>query len=288
MIDAHVHFWRLADDFPIGVNRRIAGVERDFVPADLRPLCTSLGFDRVIVMQAAASVSETRALLDLARHDPFIAAVVGWIDVESEACGATLDALMTEPKFAGVRLMAADVADANWLVGETVLRAVRELVDRDLAVDFLVRPSQLKALRSLLLAVPGVRANINHCARPLTVVNEWEPWATDMEAISRLDNVTCKYSGLIERGGFEWSLDMLRPYVHHLLNTFGAERMIFASNWPIINLVGNYQRWWEAANSLLAEAGTSGPDRDAIFRSNAARFYRVQDVIHPAVVAPHF
>jgi L-fuconolactonase len=280
-VDAHVHFWDLAREHPIGVNRRIAGIERDFRPGDLRPLCEPLGVRRVVLVQAAPAVAETRDLLRLAEVDPFIAAVVGWVDLAADGCGATLDALRASPKLAGVRAMAADVREPDWLTSAPLLRGARTLAARGLTLDLLARPSQLRAARVLLEAVPDVRAVLDHCGRPLVVAREWTPWADDIAALARLPNALCKLSGLIERGGFEWTVDDLRPYVDHLLDTFGPDRLMFASNWPIINLVGSYRRWWDALQTALDRAAAPAAARTAVFRTTAERFYGLDGASAP-------
>lgn len=95
-----------------------------------------------------------------------------------------------------------------------------------------------------------------------------------MATIASFPNVTCKYSGLIERGGLEWSIDQFQRYVTHLANQFGTERLIFASNWPVIELFGTYRRWWDAAVAAIDEIGLSTTEKQAIFGDNANRFYR--------------
>lgn len=274
-VDTHVHFWRLDRNDPIGINRRIAGIERDFTPEELRGLAGPLGVSRVVLVQAAPTTTETEYLLDLAASDPFIAAVVGWVDLESEDAPRALGVFAKRAKFAGIRAMAAETRLPNWLSRPPVRRALAALRDLDLALDLVVRPTQLADALQLLREVPGLRVNINHCGRPLIVAHEWQPWAELMAAIGAQAGAVCKLSGLIERGGFEWSLDDLRPYVIHLLGVFGPDRLMFASNWPIINLVGTYQRWWEALNRALDDLGVADAARRAIFHDTAARFYRL-------------
>ena len=256
-VDAHVHFWRLADDHPIAVNRRIAGIERDFMPSDLKPLCEVTGVEKVVLVQAAASVAETNVLLNLAAEEPLVTAVVGWVDIEDEDCGDHLDRFEESPKFSGVRLMAADMADPNWLVKPNVLRGARMLAQRGLVAELLVRPTQLEAVVELLDAVPELRANINHCARPLIVAREWQPWADRILAIAERPTVNCKYSGLIERGGFEWSVEMLRPVcrpprrdVRPDADDFCQQLADHQSRWELCALVGRCERGALRARAL--------------------------------------
>jgi L-fuconolactonase len=278
VIDSHVHFWRLDRKDPIAINRAIAGLTRDFLPDDLRPLCRPLGVSRVVLVQAAPSVDETHFLLDLARQDELVAGVVGWVDLEADEVPASLASLKARPSFVGIRALPAEIPTPRWLASPAVRRGLRALAEADLSLDLLVRSDQLTESLEALEAVPDLRANINHCGRPVVVCREWEPWATTMRELARRTRAVCKLSGLIERGGFQWAVEDLQPYVGHLLSTFGPDRLMFASNWPVLNLTGTYRRWWDGLSRVLEGLGVSATDRLAIFRGTAARFYRLQAV----------
>jgi L-fuconolactonase len=274
-IDGHVHFWRLDRKDPIGINRAIAGLAHDFAPDDLRPLCRPLGVSRVVLVQAAPSLDETHYLLDLARQHDLIAGVVGWVNLEADEVPATFDSLRAQPKLVGVRALPAEIPTLHWLTSPAVLRGLRALAEADLSLDLLVRSGQLTEALEALETLPQLRANINHCGRPVIVCREWEPWASTMRQIAQRTQAVCKLSGLIERGGFEWAVADLKPYVGHLLSTFGPDRLMFASNWPVLNLTGTYRRWWDGLALVLEGFGISEADRLAIFRGTATRFYRL-------------
>jgi len=274
-IDSHVHFWRLDRNDPIGIHRAIAGLAHDFTPDELRRLCRPLGVNRVVLVQAAPSPEETHYLLDLARKDEMIAGVVGWVDLEAGDVAGTLGSLKAHPKLVGIRALPAEVPTPHWLANPAVRRGLRALDEADLSLDLLVRSGQLVESLAALEAIPQLRANINHCGRPVIVCREWEPWASTMREIARRTQAVCKLSGLIERGGFEWAVEDLKPYVGHLLSTFGPDRLMFASNWPVLNLTGTYRRWWDGLGLVLGGFGISETDRLAIFRGTATRFYRL-------------
>jgi len=274
-IDSHVHFWRLDRNHPIAISRAIGGLTRDFLPDDLRPLCQPLGVSRVVLVQAAPSLDETRYLLDLARQDDLIAGVVGWVDLEADDVPAVLDSLRGQPRFVGIRALPAEIPAPHWLARPSVRRGLRALAEAGLSLDLLVRSDQLAEGLEVLDAIPDLRADINHCGRPVIVCREWEPWASTMREIAQRTPTVCKLSGLIERGGFTWSVEDLKPYVGHLLSCFGAERLMFASNWPVLNLTGTYRRWWDGLQAVLEGFGISDADRLAIFRGTATRFYRL-------------
>ena len=273
-VDAHVHFWQLAHKHPIGINERIAGLARDFNIEDLEPICMALDVNRLVLVQAASSTGETDFLLQLQERRPdLIAAVVGWVDLSSPAVGAELERRRAHRGFVGVREMAAFTDDCNYLLGASFQRGLQALAARDLSFDLVTRPDQLRVACEVVARNPGLKVNINHCGRPVVQCRQWSPWADGMAALARLPNATCKLSGLIERSGFEWSVGDLKAYVSHLLDNFGSERLLFASNWPVVNLAGTYERWWSAVQELLDALGVSSVDRNNILRDAAARFY---------------
>jgi L-fuconolactonase len=197
------------------------------------------------------------------------------VDLEADDVAAALSCLQARPEFVGIRALPAEIPLPRWLARPAVRRGLRALAETGLCLDLLVRPDQLAESLELLEALPDLRADINHCGRPVIVCREWEPWASTMAAIARRTRAACKLSGLIERGGFTWSVEDLKPYVGHLLACFGADRLMFASNWPILTLTGTYRRWWDGLQAVLEGFGISEADRLAIFRGTAMRFYRL-------------
>ena len=273
-VDAHVHFWRLANKHPIRINELIGGLARDFEIEDLEPICTALEIRRLVLVQAAQSAEETDFLLKQREGRPdLIGAVVGWVDLSSVDVGAEVDRRRSQSGFVGVREMAAFADDSDYLLGERFQRGLEALSAQRLSLDLVLRPDQLRVGCKLLARNPELRVNINHCGRPVVQCREWSTWADGMATLARLPNATCKLSGLIERGGFEWTLGDLKPYVAHLVEAFGCERLLFASNWPVLNLTGTYERWWSAVQELLDSFGLDASDRENILRNAAARFY---------------
>jgi L-fuconolactonase len=92
-----------------------------------------------------------------------------------------------------------------------------------------------------------------------------------MAAVAARANTVCKLSGLVTEAAPDWRVEDLRPYVDHLLAVFGPQRLLWGSDWPVVNLAGGYDRWREAALALLG--GLSERDRAALLGGNAARVY---------------
>ncbi|HVW83424.1 MAG TPA: amidohydrolase family protein [Bryobacteraceae bacterium] len=273
-IDAHQHFWditRLAYPWmPPGDSV----LRRNYLPEDLAPVLEEHRFDGTVVVQANVVLEETWWLLDLAARHAFIRGVVGWVDLTDERVGETLDQCQRHPKFRGVRHIVHDEPDVRWLLREDVLRGLRELARRDIPYDLLLRPPHLPLIPELADRVPGLRMVIDHIAKPLIASHGWEPWARDMETVSKIPGMHCKLSGMITEADHQrWSADDLRPYVQHVLSLFGPGRLMFGSDWPVCRLAGSWKK------VLAAFTQACGPlpnqEREKILGETAMKFYRL-------------
>lgn len=270
-IDSHQHFWRVerGDYFWMSPDDEV--LYRDYGPVDLQPLLARHKIDRTILVQAAPTVAETEFMLEIAEAAPFVAGVVGWVEFTDPDAAQTMERLVANPLIVGFRPMVQDIPDDDWLLRPDLAVAFRTLVEQRLVFDALVLPRHLS--RALVVAdrYPSLSVVIDHGAKPFIRDGLLDPWRADMAAIAARPNVVCKLSGLVTEARAEWTRDDLRPYVDHLLQVFGPERLLWGSDWPVVNLAGGYDRWRGAALDLLA--ALSDAERTAILGGNAARIY---------------
>jgi L-fuconolactonase len=272
-IDAHQHFWRRSCGDYGWLTPDLEVLYRDFEPADLLPLMEGAGVERTIVVQAAPSVAETRFLLRLADDTEWIAGVVGWIDMASRDATEVLDALAAHQALRGVRPMIQDIPDPDWMLGDGLTPAFEALERRGQSFDALVKPWHLPRLLSLLERHPSLTVVVDHAAKPDIAGGGFETWARDISLIARNTAACCKLSGLVTEATSDWDDAALRPYVDHLLGCFSPERLLWGSDWPVVELAGGYAAWREASLRLLA--GVTAHERDAILGGNAARIYQL-------------
>ena len=274
-IDAHTHFWE--EDYPekVWIRKKIAALGRRFSPEDIKPLMKATGVEGIMLVQAAPEEEETYYFLDISDKEDFVLGVVGWINLENseEQITASLDAFQQHPKFKGVRNHPPQEFASSWLRDPKAIRGYRVLAGHGLPCDLMVTVRQLDETRELLLEVPELTAVINHGGRPSVMTGELEPWATQMRAIARDTNAYCKVSALVERASQEWTAESVRPWVESLLESFGADRLLFASNWPVMTIMATYVGWWEALQEILDAIGVSSAARDALLGGTAARVY---------------
>ena len=272
-VDSHQHFWdidRLTYPWmPEGDNV----LRRSYLPEDLAPHLERAGVSKTVVVQAQMTMAEADLLFDLAASADSIAGVVAWVDLTDENVGATLDRMQEMPKFVGVRHQVHDEPDERWLLRDDVVRGLLELERRDLAYDLLLRPPHLKHILELADRVPDLHMVVDHIAKPEIADGRMEPWAEDIAKVAEKPGMYCKVSGMAtEANPATWQAE-IRPYVTHVIECFGFDRLMWGSDWPVCLLVDGYEAIKDGA---VAAVGDIGPDDYAkLMGGNAATFYRL-------------
>lgn len=272
-IDAHLHLWRLSRGDYGWITDDLVPLRRDFEPADARAELVRAGVAGAILVQAAPTIEETRFLLKHAEAHDWLEGVVGWVDLEARDAPEQIARLAEHPKLKGIRPMIQDIPDPAWMLRPTLTPALRAVSSLDLAFDALVTPRHLDHLQTLLDRHPELRVVIDHGAKPVIAQGAFTSWAAGMSRLGRASAAFCKLSGLVTEAGPDWTSQRLRPYVDHVLETFGPDRLVFGSDWPVVTLASDYRRWITTARALLGELGAD--DQARIFGGNAASLYRL-------------
>src|SRR5471032_2095272 len=262
-IDAHQHFWDPSRGDYGWLTPELQTLYRVFGPADLKPLREAAHVARTVVVQAAPTVDETRYLLDLARKDVSIAGIVGWVPLDAPNSVELIDELAREPKLKGVRPMLQDLPDDRW-------------IENDLAFDALIFSRHVPSLKAFAARFPELRIAVDHGAKPQIRDGHaaWQSWADGIAELAALpQRLVCKLSGLATEAAPAWSVATLKPYVDHLFDRFGPERLMWGSDWPVLNLNGDYAQWSDATRKLTAHFDASA--QQAIFGDTARAFYRL-------------
>ncbi|WDA13896.1 amidohydrolase family protein [Paracoccus marcusii] len=270
IIDAHQHFWRIARGDYGWMTDQVAPIRRDILPADLEPLARTAGVTGTVLVQAAPTLDETQFLLEMADRSPLIRGVVGWIDLTGDVAAQL--SRIAHPALRGIRPMLQDIDDTRWILQDGVVDALRQVAGAGLRLDALITPCHLPVIEELAGRVPSLPIVIDHCAKPVFDGTDPEPdWRRGIDALAAHPQVFCKLSGLANEFGPGWSADTLRPVFDHVLRAFGPERLMWGSDWPVLELAGTYADWLQVAQTLCADL--SDADRAQVFGQTAARFY---------------
>ncbi|WBV44985.1 amidohydrolase [Pseudoroseomonas cervicalis] len=268
-VDAHHHIWDLsrpgyrwiAADSPL---------RRNVALDELRPLLGPV--TATLLVQADDSEAETEYMLCQARESGgLVRGVVGWADLAAPDAPARIAALAREPLLKGLRPMLQDIAERDWILREQVAPGLHAMQRAGLRLDLLVLPHHLPLLPELVARHPDLPMVIDHAAKPPIRAGRFEPWASDMARAAACPGLHCKLSGLLTEAPMGADADTLRPWVAHLLAVFGPQRLIWGSDWPVLELAAPYARWMALTEALLAHLPAT--QRDAILGGNARRFY---------------
>lgn len=274
-LDAHIHLWQRSESRGVWLHEKIAGLSRDFTEDDFREERTPVNVGAAIVVQAAHDTEEAVKWLERAKVSDQIAGVIGWADLYADDLAQQVGRLAAYPHFAGLRPLPPDTFGGEWLNLDKTRRGLTILQDIGCATDILIRTEKLPDATALFTDYPELRLCLNHAARPAVMTGILEPWASDIQRFARETNAVVKCSGLLERAGIEWSKDSVRPYVETVIEAFGTKRVMFATNWPVLNISATYGGWVRTLTSILDDLGLSQEERDDIMWRTASRFYGI-------------
>jgi L-fuconolactonase len=276
-VDAHQHYWNPARGDYGWLTPDLKPLYRVFGSDDLAPLRRAADIHRTVVVQAAPTIDETRYLLDLARTDDSIAGVVGWVPLDSPDAVQIIDEFAHHKKFKAVRPMLQDLPDDTWIAHAPRDAAIHRLIDLDIAFDALVFARHVPSLVEFARRYPLLRIVVDHAAKPPIrdgIQAGWQPWADSIAQLAALpQKLHCKLSGLATEANAHWSGETLKPFVAHLIEQFGPARLMWGSDWPVLNLNGDYTSWHTAAKNLTSHLEKA--EQDAVFGANARAFYRL-------------
>jgi L-fuconolactonase len=274
-IDSHQHFWKADRGDYHWMSPAVPVLCRDYLPEDLQPLLARNKIDKTILVQAAQTKAETDFLLYLAQPHDFIAGVIGWLDMDSPNFARELELYTKKTKFLGLRPMLQDIPQDDWILRPQVINSLKLIAERDIPFEFLTYTRHLPHVLNALKAVPHLRAVIDHLSKPEIKNQKLEPWASLMAEVAKHPNVYCKLSGMITEANHEtWTIEDLRPFVERVLGSFGADRVMYGSDWPVCLLAGSYNRVIGALQAIL-KPHLNERQEAAVFGDNARRFYKL-------------
>ncbi len=266
-IDAHQHYWQIGNFGYAWLTANMPQLYHDRLPADLTPQLAANGIGATVVIQADNSVGEARWLLELAAQEPTIAGAVGWADLAAPVIDEQLAELARSSYFKGVRPTLPPGTD--W---STIDRGLRALATRGLTCDLLCRPPDLPRLHTLVAGYPDLSFVIDHLAGQRIVPGEAETWRNALAPLAAHENVTMKVSGFLANRDPQGSQEPpLSPYLDVALDLFGANRLMFGSDWPVCTRGGEYA---DAVRILTACTGPlSADERAAVWGKTARHVY---------------
>jgi L-fuconolactonase len=272
-IDAHFHCWQLARGDYGWLTPALAPIHRDVTVADWQAQSAPHGITGGVLVQAAPTEVETQFLLAQADANPAVLGVVGWVDMLAADAPARIEKLASHTRLKGLRPMLQDIADAEWILQPALAPALRAMADCSLIFDALVKSVHLPHILTLAARHPDLRMVIDHCAKPDIAAGEWQPWADGMAQIANETGAMCKLSGLMTEAAPHPQPGAVLRWGEHVLQSFGSDRVVWGSDWPVLELAGTYAHWWGEAQQLIAGLDEAG--QAAVMGGNAMGLYRL-------------
>jgi L-fuconolactonase len=281
-IDAHQHFWHYTPQEYGWMGPDMAILKKDHLPPHLGPLLEAAGIEGTVAVQARQTLQETRWLLELADHYPFIKGVVGWVDLRSPELREQLEHFCEHPKFCGVRHVVQDEPDDQFMLRDDFLNGIGMLAEFDLPYDILIFPRHLLTACELVKRFPDQPFVLDHIAKPFIKDRQVTPWDTDIRRLAAYPNVWCKVSGMVTEADWHqpalrgpgWQPSDFRPYLDVVSEAFGTKRIMFGSDWPVCTLAGTYA---DVVKLVLDYVNTfSGEEQADFWGETARRFYGLE------------
>jgi L-fuconolactonase len=273
-IDAHQHVWNLEKvEYPWLVPA-FGPIYRTIEAAELEPLLKANGIDKTVIVQAMDSYEDTDYMLETAAQYDWVAGVVGWVPLNKpDEAAKKLEFYTKNPLFKGIRHLIHEEKDPNWVVQDAVIEGLKVLASFGLTFDVVaVLPEHLHHVTTLAEKIPDLKIVIDHLAKPHIKDKQMEPWASLIKKAAAYPNVYAKLSGLNTAADWEsWSAADIKPYINYAFDIFGAERLLFGSDWPVANLAGDYTKVWVETNKALE--GRSQAEINAVLGGTAIAFY---------------
>ncbi|KQT18019.1 amidohydrolase [Chryseobacterium sp. Leaf404] len=272
-IDSHVHFWKFDPVRDSWITDEMNAIQKDFLPVDFSLYLKENSIDGCIAVQADQSDEETEFLVNLAKENPFIKGVVGWIDLTSNHIEELLENYQSEKLIKGFRHV-AEGENLGFLLRENVLNGISKLHQFDYTFDILLRQDQLSdavKLSGKLFDQPFI---LDHCGKPDLRTNDLKDWEQNITELSQNPNIYCKISGLLTQGNRsmidEKSIFKVLDFV---FAKFGIQRLVFGSDWPVMLLGGNYALWMELITKYVSQFTET--EQQLFFYGNVEKFYKL-------------
>jgi L-fuconolactonase len=274
IIDSHQHFWIYEAEKHAWIDDDMKVIRKDFMPEDLKLVYKNNGIDGCVAVEADQTLAQTDFLLDLAEKNDFIKGVVGWADLRASNIDSVLKQYSQFPKLKGFRHVVQAEADHNFMLRPNFLNGIAALEKYNFTYDILIFPHQLGAALELVCRFPNQKFIIDHIAKPYIKDGFYDGWATLMKAIGDHKNVYCKLSGMTTEADYNnWTPVQIERYMQLVLDAFGANRILFGSDWPVCLVAGNYTKTKELVTNFIAKL--SSEEQAAIMGGNAIKFYNL-------------
>jgi L-fuconolactonase len=279
IVDSHVHLWD-PTRFRMPWLDRNERIGKPFGLAEFRDHSAGIEVEGIVYLQVEVTppyaLLEAQWVADQPADGPPILGIVPWAPLEDgDRARSFLDAMVAiDPRIKGIRRLYQGEPDPDFCIRPDFIRGVQILPEYGLSFDLGVFNQHLRNTITLVRACPGVSFVLDHIGKPDIKGHMREPWRSEIRELAAMPNVVCKVSGMVtEADPDTWTTADLRPYVEHILESFGEDRVMYGGDWPVVLMASPYRRWVESLDEITA--GLSDGAKRKLWNENARRFYRL-------------
>lgn len=271
-IDAHQHFWKFVPARDAWITSDMSILRRDFMPADLAPLLAASNMGGCVLVQSEQSAAGNDFMLQLAAANHFIKGIVAWVDLRSDNLRDDLEHYREMPVIKGFRHILQGEKNRTLMLEPSFMRGIKMLGSYNYTYDILIFKDQLKYVPEFVKNFPGQLFVIDHLAKPDIRSQEIAVWEKEMRVLSSFENVYCKISGMFAEADWNrWKPSDFPKYLDVVLETFGASRLMYGSDWPVCLLAASYSKQLEIVEHYFS--ALTANEKNGIFGNNAKAFY---------------
>ena len=273
-IDAHQHFWKFDPVRDSWITSDMSVIRRDFIPPELEPLLIKNGIEGSVLVQASQDEEENKFLLKLAEEHDFIKAVVGWVDLQVDTLQERLAYYSSFKKVKGFRHVLQGEVKRDLMLSPAFMKGIAKLAAFGFTYDILIYPDQLTYLPAFVSAFPNQLFVIDHIAKPPIKDHSIDEWEKGIRAVAQYENVYCKLSGMLtEADWHHWREEDCKPCLDVVVDAFGANRLMYGSDWPVCLLAGTYEEQMNVVKNYFSSFSVD--EQAMIFGETACRFYKL-------------
>ena len=273
-IDAHQHFWKFDPVRDSWITGEMSVIQKDFFPQELQLLLQKNNFDGSVVVQSDQSESENEFQLKNADENAFIKGVVGWIDLQSKDAEEKLSYYSSFKKMKGFRHVLQGEVDRALMLKPAFMNGISKLEKFGFTYDILIYADQLKYIGEFVSAFPDQKFVIDHLAKPDIKNKKISDWKREIENVAGHENVYCKISGMVTEADWKnWTQKDLIPFIDVVIESFGSNRIMFGSDWPVCLVAASYEQTLNIVQEYFYSFSAS--EQELFFGKNAIKFYNL-------------
>ncbi|MFM1912954.1 MAG: hypothetical protein RIR51_792 [Bacteroidota bacterium] len=274
MLDAHQHFWNYNPERDTWITPDMAIIRNDFYPLEAEILFKDCGINGCVAVQADSSEEETLFLLSLAEQFDFVKAVVGWVDLQDDSIYEKLDYFSQFEDLKGFRHIVQGESDQNFFERERFLRGIKALKAFNYTYDILILPHQIESALKFAKKIDSQSLILDHLGKPPIKSGNWKEWEKWFIQFKDLKHLSAKISGILTEADWKnWKKSDIITILEIAIETFGPNRLLFGSDYPVLKLAADLPHWVELVNSSISQLSRS--EQDQILFKNCQEFYHL-------------